>query len=121
MVLNGMMSANLSYTVQTTLSSDWQLKPPVAVVGGELLPKEETSFSFETVTNQIPSSASTVIFTPIDDAVSALPTTDKPKVLGELDTLAEKISDNTSNFWLALDVLEPMVNNFQGVLKMGCC
>ena len=113
-----MMSANLSYTVQTTLSSDWQLKPPVAVVGGELLPKEETSFSFETVTNQIPSSASTVIFTPIDDTVSALPTTDKPKVLGELDTLAEKISDNTSNFWLALDVLEPMVNNFQGVLSV---
>lgn len=106
------MATNLSYTFQAMSSAGSSFSTPV-----EKLLSKKPDAVYETAVN---TDEAVTTNTPIAKKASSQLMLNKgsPKVLGEFDSFTETVSDNTSNFWLALDVLEPMVTNFQGVLSV---
>ena len=101
------MATNLSYTFQAMSSAGSSFSTPV-----EKPLSKKPEAVYETAVNT--DEAVTTNITIKKKAPSQLMLKKgAPKVLGDFESFTETVSGNTSNFWLAVDVIEPMV------LRMG--
>ena len=96
------MPTNLSYTFQALFSTGSTATQPVeqSLSKNLSIPNEIQRNSFQSKLAQA--------------SIKVQP----PQDLNQLDTFVEKASDTVSNFGLALDVIQPMVSNFQGMLSI---